>query len=61
MDNAWNIAQEGQYNVDPEMLAESYLEENSQGRKEYSQNDSQDIHGIASFSDLAERIVLAAG
>jgi hypothetical protein len=33
MNNAWNIAKEGQDDVYPEMLAESHLEENSEGRK----------------------------
>jgi hypothetical protein len=44
MDYAGNIAQDRQQDIDPEVLADPYLQKHAQGREKYSYYDAQQIH-----------------
>jgi hypothetical protein len=44
MDYAWDVTEERKQNVDPELLANAYLQEYPQGREEYRDNDAEQIH-----------------
>jgi len=39
-----NITQNGQQDVQPKMLSESYLKKNPQGREQYGDDDADYIH-----------------
>ena len=44
MNNAGNVTENRQNDIEPEMLAESDLEKNTKGRQENSENDFQQFH-----------------
>jgi hypothetical protein len=46
MDDAGNVPQYRQQDVQPEMKADAHLEKNAQWRKEDRENESNNIHGV---------------
>ncbi|MFT7654055.1 MAG: hypothetical protein ACI9ON_000451 [Limisphaerales bacterium] len=44
VNNAWNVATQGQHNIDPKVEAKADLQKYAQWRQNDAQNDPYDIH-----------------
>ena len=55
MDDAWNVAQDRQENIEPELSAQADREEHADGRQQNGKQDAQKIcHGIAIGDEAME-------
>ena len=44
VDDAWDEAENGEQDVDPEVLADAHLQEDPQGREQYRDYDAEHVH-----------------
>ena len=61
MDDAGQVAQQGQEDIDPELLADAHLQEDAQGRQQDSDQNAQEISHVETSMEKTNPWFVACG